>query len=83
MGASFIFFSGFCFKRVGFERPPILNAGEFSAVTVLAILRYHDHILGMSGILNMTNGDRRSDYLIQNYQRGAFVNAFKYSQVGL
>ena len=31
MGASFIFFSGFCFKRVGFERPPLLNAGEFNS----------------------------------------------------
>ena len=36
---------------------------------------------GVSGTLNMSGGDRRSDFLIQNYQGDQFNNVFLYTQV--
>ena len=36
---------------------------------------------GVSGTLNMSGGDRRSDFLIQNYQGSQFNNVFLYTQV--
>lgn len=38
-------------------------------------------IEGISGTLNMSGGDRRSDFLIQNYQNGDLVSAFLHLQV--
>ncbi|XP_063683314.1 atrial natriuretic peptide receptor 2-like [Bolinopsis microptera] len=37
-------------------------------------------IEGVSGSLNMSGGDRRSDFLIQNYQGNQFNNVFLYTQ---
>ena len=35
----------------------------------------------MSGWLNMSGGDRRSDFVIQNYQGDKFLNVFLHFQV--